>query len=373
MSTPAVSVSALTKRYTLGAVEKYPTLRDAITRGASDSMRRVKSWLGRQSDADDSPHVWALQGIDLEIAEGEVFGIIGRNGSGKSTLLKILSGITEPTSGYADISGRVGSLLEVGTGFHMELTGRENIALNGALLGMRRVEIQRKFDEIVAFSEVEAFLDTPVKRYSSGMFMRLAFAVAAHLEPDILIVDEVLAVGDAAFQKKCLGKMSTVAREGRTVIFVSHYMPSVQSLCSHAALLEHGKVVGLGAPRDVIGRYLQVTSVPEPIPLESRIDRRGDGSVRMLSLEIESLDPDRLVRCTSRLVVTVRYRSAQPLRYASIVIGVSTLNEVGVVELDSENTGGLPDWLPAEGSLRCMTAPISPLAASRGTIARGVQ
>ena len=302
MSTPAVSVCALAKRYPLGQIERYPTIRDAITRGASDAMRRMQSWLGRQSDGDDSPHVWALQGIDLEIAEGEVFGIIGRNGSGKSTLLKILSGITEPTGGYADIWGRVGSLLEVGTGFHMELTGRENIALNGALLGMRRVEIQRKFDEIVAFSEVEAFLDTPVKRYSSGMFMRLAFAVAAHLEPDILIVDEVLAVGDVAFQKKCLGKMSTVASEGRTVIFVSHHMPSVQSLCTRAALLDHGKVAEVGPPETIIGAYLRTVTGREPIPLDQRPDRRGDGSVRMVSVDIESLDRDGIIRCTSRLV-----------------------------------------------------------------------
>lgn len=359
MSTPAVSVRALTKRYALGQVEKYPTVRDAITRGISESARKLRAWMGGAAKTDRRPHLWALQGIDLDIAEGEVYGIIGRNGSGKSTLLKILSGITEPTSGYADITGRVGSLLEVGTGFHMELTGRENIALNGALLGMRRAEIQRKFDEIVAFSEVEAFLDTPVKRYSSGMFMRLAFAVAAHLEPDILIVDEVLAVGDVAFQKKCLGKMSTVASEGRTVIFVSHHMASVQSLCSKVALMDHGKLADTGSPNEMIARYLQSAATDAPSPLGDRVDRRGDGSVRMVSVEIESLDADGVIRCASRLRVTVRYRSEQPFRYGSISVSVSTMNEIEAFELDSETTGGLPEQLPAEGALRCVTAPIN--------------
>ena len=357
MSTPAVSIRGLTKRYPLGQRETYPTIRDAITRGASQSMRRMARWIGGDSRQHE-PHVWALQGVDLDVQEGEILGLIGRNGSGKSTLLKILSGITEPTSGHADVWGRVGSLLEVGTGFHMELTGRENIGLNGALLGMRRTEIMRKFDEIVAFSEVEAFLDTPVKRYSSGMYMRLAFAVAAHLEPDILIVDEVLAVGDVAFQKKCLGKLSTVARAGRTVIFVSHHMAAVQSLCTRAALLDHGKVVQVGTPQDVIGHYLQSASTREPTPLDARPDRDGDGSVRLLSVEIDSLDPDHVIRCTSRLVVSVRYRSPQPLRYASIAVAVSTLNDVGAFVLDSETTGGLPDRLPAEGTLQCTTAPI---------------
>jgi len=359
MSTPAVSVRALTKRYPLGHVEKYPTIRDAITKGASNSMRWLKSWLGREAASADSPHKWALQGIDLEIAEGEVFGIIGRNGSGKSTLLKILSGIAEPTSGYADITGRVGSLLEVGTGFHMELTGRENIALNGALLGMRRVEIQRKFDEIVAFSEVEEFLDTPVKRYSSGMFMRLAFAVAAHLEPDILIVDEVLAVGDLAFQRKCLGKMSTVASEGRTVIFVSHHMPSVQSLCTRAALLENGKVAEVGSAETIIGAYLRTVTGSDIVPLEQRLDRRGDGSVRMTSIDVRSLDRDGIVRCSSRLVVTLRYRSDRPVRFPAVSIGVVTSNEVWAFVLESDITGGLPDTLPAEGAVRCITAPMN--------------
>lgn len=358
MTTPAVIASALTKRYQLGVRENYPTIRETIARAATRSLRRLRSVAGLGRNEND-PVIWALQGVDLDVRKGDVFGIIGRNGSGKSTLLKILSGITEPTSGYADIWGQVGSLLEVGTGFHMELTGRENIVMNGALLGMRRREIAQKFDEIVAFSEVEAFLDTPVKRYSSGMYMRLAFAVAAHLEPDILLVDEVLAVGDVAFQKKCLGKMTRVAREGRTVIFVSHNMATVQSLCTRAALLDHGRVVQVGETQEVIGRYLQTVATHEPVALDLRPDRRGDGTVRLVSVEIESMDPDRVIRCGSRLVFTVRYRSAQPLRYASVIVGVSTHTDLGAFVLDSETTGGLPEVLPAEGALRCTTAPIN--------------
>src|SRR5262247_1921731 len=237
MSDLAIHVKGLSKRYRIGVREKYPTLREALVRAASQPLRAVRYWAAAQ-DHEDPATVWALRDIDLEVNQGEVVGISGRNGAGKSTLLRVLSGITEPTAGYADIYGRVGSLLEVGTGFHMELTGRENIFMNGALLGMRRREIKRKFDEIVAFAEVEKFLDTPVKRYSSGMYMRLAFAVAAHLDPDILIVDEVLAVGDASFQKRSLEKLRTVAQDGRTVLVVSHNMAAIGRLCKKALYLE---------------------------------------------------------------------------------------------------------------------------------------
>ena len=230
---PVIEVEKLAKRYYLG--------RGAVRRHGS----------GAQTE------FWALRDVSFAVQRGEVVGIVGRNGAGKSTLLKILSRITEPTSGRARLRGRVASLLEVGTGFHPDLTGRENIFLNGAILGMKRAEIARKFDEIVAFAEIERFLDTPVKRYSSGMYVRLAFAVAAHLEPEILIIDEVLAVGDSAFQKKCLGKMDEVARGGRTVLFVSHNMSAVQSLCTHAVLLEEGRAAASGEPRTVLARYLQ--------------------------------------------------------------------------------------------------------------------
>jgi lipopolysaccharide transport system ATP-binding protein len=242
----AVRAENLGKLYRLGHRERYSTLRDAIARALAAPFGRTGNG---GKPASDSPaargqpeYIWALKHASFEIRYGEVVGIIGGNGAGKSTLLKILSRITEPTEGEAAIYGRVGSLLEVGTGFHPELTGRENIFLNGAILGMKKAEIDRKFDEIVGFAEVERFIDTPVKHYSSGMYMRLAFAVAAHLESEILLVDEVLAVGDAAFQKKCLGKMGEVAREGRTVLFVSHNMEAVQRLCGRCLLLEHGSL-----------------------------------------------------------------------------------------------------------------------------------
>jgi len=233
MTDIAIRVENLSKLYHIGrARQRHDTLRDAL----SAAFRRPASRAARREDET----LWALRDVSFEVQRGEVVGIIGRNGAGKSTLLKILSRITEPTSGRAEIHGRVGSLLEVGTGFHPELTGRENVYLNGAILGMHRTEIDRKFDEIVAFAEIEKFLDTPVKHYSSGMYVRLAFAVAAHLDPEILLVDEVLAVGDAAFQRKCLGKMDSVGKEGRTVLFVSHNMAAVTNLCDWGLLLDAG-------------------------------------------------------------------------------------------------------------------------------------
>ena len=260
MSDLAIRAEHLGKLYHLGARERYRTLRDTLTDSALAPLRSITSALRRQDPtAHDSAvdnSLWALKDVALEIKLGESVGIIGRNGAGKSTLLKILARITEPTTGYAEIHGRVGSLLEVGTGFHPELTGRENIFLNGAILGMKRAEIVRQFDEIVAFAEIEKFLDTPVKRYSSGMYVRLAFAVAAHLQPEILLVDEVLAVGDAAFQKKCLGKMQDVAGEGRTVIFVSHNLGSLANLCPRAILLAQGEKRREGASGAIIAEYV---------------------------------------------------------------------------------------------------------------------
>jgi lipopolysaccharide transport system ATP-binding protein len=259
MSDRAVLVEGISKRYFIGhRIERYKTLRDTLAAAAKKPVHKVLNLLrGRPAVvADLGEEIWALQGVSFEIRQGEIVGIIGRNGAGKSTLLKVLSRITEPTGGYALIQGRVGSLLEVGTGFHFELTGRENIFLNGAILGMKKAEIERKFDEIVAFSEVERFIDTPIKHYSSGMYLRLAFAVAAHLEPEILMVDEVLAVGDAQFQKKCLNKMQDVGREGRTVLFVSHNMPAITRLCDRTILLEDGKVFKDGPSHEVVSAYL---------------------------------------------------------------------------------------------------------------------
>ncbi len=254
MSAFAVRVENLGKQYRIGARrERYRTFREALTNGVLSTFRLA--W--RSSKVPEAELFWALRDINFEIEKGDVVGIIGRNGAGKSTLLKILSNITDPTEGEARIYGSIGSLLEVGTGFHPELTGRENIFLNGAILGASRRDIRRKLDEIVEFAEVGRFLDTPAKDYSSGMYMRLAFSVAAHMDPEILVIDEVLAVGDADFQKKCLGKMEEVGREGRTVLFVSHSMPTVLRLCKRAMLLEAGRYVRAGTPSEVVSAYLQ--------------------------------------------------------------------------------------------------------------------
>ncbi len=268
----AVRVENLSKRYEIGAAKhRYDTLRDQI-------MGSLKAAASRNGHSRQEPNIiWALKDVSFEIKHGEIIGIIGRNGAGKSTLLKILSRITEPTSGYAEIHGRVGSLLEVGTGFHPELTGRENIYLNGAILGMKKAEINRNFDAIVAFSDIEPLIDTPVKRYSSGMYIRLAFAVAAHLDPEILIVDEVLAVGDASFQKKCLGKMDDVAKSGRTVLFVSHNMQVISTLTSRAVVLSAGRCAFEGKTAKAITKYLREDTHKElayrspPSPVEPRI------------------------------------------------------------------------------------------------------
>jgi lipopolysaccharide transport system ATP-binding protein len=262
MSNLAIRVENLSKQYRIGAPQpRYKTIRESLMNGLTVPVRRLRSTFqpSNLQPANDN-YVWALKDVSFNVKQGEVVGIIGRNGAGKSTLLKILSRITEPTEGRAEVYGRVGSLLEVGTGFHPELTGRENIYLNGAILGMKKAEIERKFDEIVAFAEVEKFIDTPIKHYSSGMYVRLAFAVAAHLEPEILLVDEVLSVGDAAFQKKCLGKMGEVAKEGRTVLFVSHNMPAVLALCQRAVFLERGAISLDATAQKVVETYLAFTA-----------------------------------------------------------------------------------------------------------------
>src|SRR5688500_17785261 len=268
MSTPVINVRGLGKAYRIGMVNPTHTnFRETVMELAMTPFKRLRKY---SEDWNEPDTYWALKDVSFEVGQGEVLGVIGRNGAGKSTLLKLLSRITEPTEGEARIKGRVSSLLEVGTGFHPELTGRENIYLNGAILGMKRAEIKAKFDEIVAFSEVEKFLDTPVKRYSSGMYVRLAFAVAAHLEPEVLIVDEVLAVGDASFQKKCLGKMGDVMRQGRTVLFVSHNMDAVTSLCTQVVLVAGGRATQPMAPEDGVKQYLAMSSEEAELPLAQK-------------------------------------------------------------------------------------------------------
>jgi lipopolysaccharide transport system ATP-binding protein len=287
MSDTIISVENLGKKYILGQQkqERYTALRDVIANGAKSIGRNILKPLGKRMPEPAGEEFWALKDVSFEIKQGDRVGIIGRNGAGKSTLLKILSRITEPTNGRISIKGRVASLLEVGTGFHPELTGRENIYLNGAILGMSKAEISRKFDEIVAFAEVDKFLDTPVKRYSSGMYVRLAFAVAAHLEPEILVVDEVLAVGDATFQKKCLGKMEDVGKEGRTVLFVSHNMAAVEKLCRCGIVLHQGKNRYIGSQTEAITQY--ITSFSDGVvSLRDRTDREGSGEVRVVAIDI---------------------------------------------------------------------------------------
>jgi lipopolysaccharide transport system ATP-binding protein len=332
----AIVVENLSKSYLLGhqssigAKHQYTTLRDVIGRETRNFIRKASDLVrGRQIvQGDEIEEFWALKDVSFEVKQGEVVGIIGRNGAGKSTLLKILSRITEPTKGRVLLNGRVASLLEVGTGFHPELTGRENIFLNGAILGMSKQEIRKKFDEIVAFAEVEKFLDTPVKRYSSGMYVRLAFAVAAHLEPEILVVDEVLAVGDAEFQKKCLGKMDDVSRrDGRTVLFVSHNMGVLTTLCPNAIWLDRGSIREAGPTKDIVAKYLsqRVSSSDPLVPLDrlSRPPFVQDDRLRFETLEWLS---DLPLRHGEPAKARIHFRVRAPVSGIAVGIGFSTLD-----------------------------------------------
>jgi lipopolysaccharide transport system ATP-binding protein len=323
-----IRAEGLGKKYVIGHQaerERYTALRDVIARNARNLGRSALDLVkGRANVAgDETEEFWALKDVGFEIRRGEVMGVIGRNGAGKSTLLKILSRITEPTEGRVEIKGRVASLLEVGTGFHPELTGRENIYLNGAILGMTRAEIRRKFDEIVAFAEVEKFLDTPVKRYSSGMYVRLAFAVAAHLEPEILIVDEVLAVGDAEFQKKCLGKMEDFAQFGRTVIFVSHSITSIRQLCSTGLLLSSGSVEINDDVNTVCSRYLSQKTA-HAWTFSGQTNRSGFYVDRIEALNPETLEPF-APRSWDPTVFRIHYFCPHDIYDGSVVFQISSI------------------------------------------------
>lgn len=358
---PIIRVENLSKRYRIGDRQEYYSLRESIVRTAIAPVRIARALLGgtvrSNGTSDGERYVWALRDVSFDVMPGEVLGLVGRNGAGKSTLLRLLSRITEPTAGRAEIHGRVGSLLEVGTGFHAELTGRENIYLSGAILGMRRAEIQRKFDEIVAFAEVEQFVDTPVKHYSSGMHVRLGFAVAAHLEPEILLVDEVLAVGDVAFQKKCLGKMGDVARAGRTVIFVSHNMASIEALCSSCLLITRGRLEARGKPVEVVMRYMssELRAHGGTRSLVDHQGRRGDSIPIMtaVSLRSDGDAPTGVVRMGSPLAVSVEFSAPHPIR-PILGVGIKSAEGMPIFRMSNRWTNdGFDNRAVLNGSVTC--------------------
>jgi lipopolysaccharide transport system ATP-binding protein len=353
VSKPVITVENLSKSYLVGhevpQSERYTALRDVIARETRNFIRKASDMLhGRQIvQGDEIEEFWALRDVSFEVKQGEILGIIGSNGAGKSTLLKILSRITEPTGGEVRIKGRVASLLEVGTGFHPELTGRENIFLNGAILGMTKAEIRKKFDEIVAFAGVDKFIDTPIKRYSSGMYVRLAFAVAAHLEPEILVVDEVLAVGDREFQKKCLGKMQSVAsRENRTVLFVSHNLLAVQSLCDRAILLDSGVIVMQGASRSVVTHYLADAQSFKGERLWTRDTAPGDESLALMAVRVLSSEGDTRSTLDSDQDVYVELDFIAHGKNPNLCVGFDLTNSERVTVLRTYQTDLPPERWP---------------------------
>ena len=352
-----IRAEGLSKQYRIGASRApYETLRESLTRALAAPFRR-RSEPAEHERGPASDAFWALRDVSFEVRQGEALGVIGRNGAGKSTLLKILSRITEPTTGSVTLHGRVGSLLEIGTGFHSELTGRENIFLNGAILGMPRAEIQRRFDEIVAFAEVERFLDTPVKHYSTGMYLRLAFAVAAHLEPEIVLLDEVLAVGDAAFQKKCLGKMGDITEEGRTVVFVSHNMGAVATLCQMGLVLDAGRIRFIGPVTEAIELYLGQFSGTNDVPLGLRHDRTGTGEVKLTGFRLESETGERIDAIrnghTVRLVFDYATHEGRPARNVEFQIIVRTESGELLFQFGTRPTGQNFAEVPAKGRFVC--------------------
>ena len=342
MSNIAIRCDGVSKRYSLGAPNHYRLLRDVITDAASSPFRRFQKAFSSsnghgQTDGSKARRqltLWALDDVSFEVKQGEIIGIIGPNGAGKSTLLKIFSRITRPTRGHVQITGRVGSLLEVGTGFHPELSGRENIYLNAAILGMRKVEVERKFDEMVSFAEIDKFIDTPVKRYSSGMYVRLAFAVAAHLETEVLIVDEVLAVGDAQFQKKCLDKMRQVGTEGRTILFVSHNMSALRGICEHGLELREGRVAHRGEINDVIDKYLASSAKREFKEIETVSFVLNDVSVKPLEGEV--------IKTFGEVEIKVTVTAKEDIVDPGVYISILTTENVRLAGLDFKDFTTIP-------------------------------
>jgi lipopolysaccharide transport system ATP-binding protein len=354
----ALRVEHISKQYHIGALRhRYNSLGDLLAHKAKSLLHGI----ARTNLA--ATTIWALNDVSFEVEKGEAVAIIGRNGSGKSTLLKILSRITKPTSGQAQIYGRVGSLLEVGTGFHQDLTGRENIYLNGAVLGMKKAEIDRKFDEIVAFSEIEKFLDTPVKRYSSGMYMRLAFSVAAHLEPEVLIVDEVLAVGDASFQNKCLGKMQDAAKGGRTILFVSHNLAAVLALCQKAIWLDSGRLIESGATQTVVDRYLQTMDRLSSIPLAERSGRGGNQTLKFVEFELRNSNGIPISRAYSGqdVILALRYESSTKEVLRNVNVYIVILGKFGepLFQLSTNVSGSKFESVPPHGVILCSVPHLS--------------
>lgn len=355
MGQVAIEVSELGKLYRLGRRQRYKALRDTMADAMRVPVRLVKSMAGRSVGRVRPPEIWALRDVSFDVSHGEAVGLIGRNGAGKSTLLKILSRITAPTEGRVDLYGRVGSLLEVGTGFHPELTGRENIYLNGSIIGMRKREVDRNFDQIVAFAELERFLDTPVKFYSSGMYMRLGFAVAAHLEPEVLLVDEVLAVGDAAFQKKCLGKMSDVAEAGRTVLFVSHNMGAIQSLCPRCLLFDEGRLVMSGPTRECVAAYMQQSAASSQAMVVEFSEEPRDGlSMRSASVSSDERTPKGMLQMGDSLSITVEFESDRPVSRPRFGFVISSHNGIQVLNANNRYQPSPEYRTPVRaGTIRC--------------------
>ncbi|MBD2625501.1 ABC transporter ATP-binding protein [Trichormus variabilis] len=373
MNDTVIRVENLSKKYIIGhqKQERHTALRDVI----ANQVKSLGSLINPKAKTENPEleEFWALNDVGFEVNQGDRVGIIGRNGAGKSTLLKILSRITEPTQGSIKIKGRVASLLEVGTGFHGELTGRENIFLNGAILGMSKVEITRKFDEIVDFAEVEKFLDTPVKRYSSGMYVRLAFAVAAHLEPEILIIDEVLAVGDSAFQQKCLGKMEEVGQQGRTVLFVSHNMATVKQLCTRALLLFQGTLVFQGNPTETISQYMQkITQEKSESDAKTYRHIKGDARAEIQKIIVNDINnSDIVVSIFEKLKISIEYKINEPIDELDFFVLIYNLED-GEVQASLFQRDFGSNTQPSSNTGRINVEFINPLMPGKYTISAGI-